>query len=322
MKEKILKRVIGVLKDANFEVTDCSRIHSSFDVFAKKEEFIFLLKVLWNIESLNFKTSEELKKVAELVRGFPLVVGDTMKSVKLKRGVIYSRYEIPVVNVKTFEEIAEKRKFPKIYSIRGNYCVRINPRILIELRKKLHFTQRELAHEIGVSKQSVYRYESLGKISYETVEKILKFFGEGEEDMLIPEEPFKIEKKSPPSVGEEEKEKEFFARETEHISKLKRIAISELMDIGFKISLTHAPFDLVAIEVPEEKEKIFALVSNDPRGLKKRATIIQKISETLHSYKVCISEKDQDIDILVIKPRDLRKISDARELIELLAEES
>jgi putative transcriptional regulator len=319
MKEKILREVIRALKDAKFEVTDCSRVHSCFDVFAKKENLILLLKALWNIEALNVKVAGELKKVAELVCGVPLVVGYEMKSTKLGRGIVYSRYGINVINVKTFNEMVGKGEFPTIYSIRGNYCVKINSQLLVSLRKKLHLTQRELAHKIGVSKQSIYRYESQGNISFDVAEKILNLFGEGE-DMLIPEKPFIVQTKS----HVENERGEFFEREEEeHISKLKRIAILELRNIGFKISITHAPFDLVAIEVPEEKEKIFTLVSNDPHGLKKKAVVIRKISEMLHSYKVCISEKaekDQCIDIRIIKPRDLKRISDAEEFIELLSE--
>lgn len=322
-KRKIFEKVIEILEKEGFKITNCLGIHSCFDVFAKRE-FVLLIKILSNIEALTLKNSFDLRKISEITSGVPLLIADHMKEKKLLKGVIYSRYGINAINLETFGEILEEGEFPKIYSVRGNYCSKINPDKLINLRKKCNFTQEELAHELGVSKQSVYRYESYGNISIKIMEKILEFFKD--DSILIPEEPFSFMKfSSVHAVHEEENiektdEFQLFQDESLTLTKLKKLVISDFKKIGFKISITHAPFDFIAIEIPEN-EKIFTLVSNDSRGLKRRAEIIRKISEMLNCYKVCISEKEQqNLEILVIKPEELRKISEPEELIEMLSE--
>lgn len=312
MKEKLIIKVSEILKSNGFETVECIGIHSAFDIIAKKE-FVLLIKILSNIEALTLKISNELKKLANITSGFPIVVGYYMKDKKLMNRTIYFRYDIPVVNLRTFRGIISG-EFPNIYTVHGNYCVKINSNALSELRRKLKMTQEELAEELGISKQSIYRYESYGNVSFHIAEKIRKLFGADllEYLNLKYDEIFDF-KKICYTEGKDD-------LNYEKIPKLERIVISELQSLGFKISITNAPFDLVALEIPEN-EKVFAIVSNDVIGLKKRAEIIKKISSMLNAYKVCISERKHEIDILVIKPKDISEISRAKDLIKLLKEE-
>lgn len=306
MKEDLLVDLVSVLKKVRFKIIDCSRIHSCFDVFAKRKEVILLIKVLANIEALSSRTSEELKKVSALVSGTPLVVGDHMKSKKLERGVLYSRYGINVLNLGTLKGILKGKEAPKIYSIRGNYCVKIDPEALVNLRKKLDLTQKKLAQKLEVSKQSVYRYERNGKISLEIAQKIEKKFGE---DVLSRRKLIKKVFSSP---------SEFKLQGKGKLTRLQKLVILDLERIGFKTSPTHAPFNLVAIK--SGQEKIFTVVSNASKGLEKKTQLIQKISDLLQRPKACISEKGQNLDILVVSPEELEKLSRAQELIDLLSE--
>jgi len=156
MKEHSILKVSNFLRDNGFEVAECLGIHSSFDIIAKRGEYIFLIKILSNIEALNQKIGNDLKKVANVVSGIPLVIGDHMKGKKLMDDVLYSRYEIKVMNFQTFKKVVFG-ELPRIRAIRGNYCVRINPEILASLRKKFNMTQKELSERLSISRQSVYR---------------------------------------------------------------------------------------------------------------------------------------------------------------------
>lgn len=312
MRERLILKVSEILKINGFETVECIGIHSAFDIIAKKD-IAFLIKILSNIEALTLKISNELKKLAYITSGFPIVVGYCMKGKKLMDRTIYFRYNIPVVNLETFTDIISGES-PNVYAVHGNYCVKINPEALAEMRKKLNMTQEELAEELGISKQSIYRYECYGNVSFHIAEKIRKLFGADflEYLNLRYEEIFDFKK-----ICYTEKKIDLVH---EKIPKLERLVISELQNLGFKISITNAPFDLVALEIPEN-ERVFAIVSNDLIGLKKRAEIIKKISSMLNAYKVCISERKHEIDILVIKPKDLSEISRAKDLIQLLKEE-
>jgi predicted transcriptional regulator len=194
------------------------------------------------------------------------------------------------------------KRTPLVYSIRGNYCVRIDPGLLSQIRKKADLTQKELAEELGVSKQSVHRYESSGRISLEIAEKLMKLL---REDIMLPGEVFSGEINSL----------------EEHISTtmtdLERMVFEEFRKMGFDASVTNAPFDIVA-EERRKKERILSVVSDDRKGLKRKVEIIRDISEMTGYRMVCISNRAKGLDVVVIKPKDLMDISKADEFLRLL----
>lgn len=313
MKEELLLAAVSLLKKTGFEIANCSNIHSCFDIFAKKAESILLIKVISNIEALDMRTSQDLRKVSLLMSAIPLVIGDHMKNKKLGPGIIYSRYKINVLNLETLAGILREKEFPKVYSIRGNYCITIKPSLLVALRKKRQLSQKELAQQLNVSKQSIYRYESRGKISFDVAEKMMKLF---EEDIITVK---KSLRDIFPISSSFELSPQIEQKRESHLTKLQKVVISDLGGLGFKTSLTHAPFNLIAIE--SARGKVFTIISNDARSLEIKAELIRKISELLHCYKVCISEKEMNLDILAITSKELKKLSQAQELIDLLAEE-
>lgn len=303
MKTLLIQKTIKVLEDADFQVSDCSMVRSCFDILARRDDTILLIKILPNIEGLNRKSALELKNVAAVMSGIPLVIGDHMKNSRLSSDVIYTRYDIHVVNIDAFAGILSER-IPLIYSIRGNYCVRIDSGLLSDIRKKLDMTQEELASQLDVSKQSIHRYESSGRISLNIAEKLMEFL---REDITVPNDIFALE------INCLENEISTF------MTDLKRMVLREFKNIGLDTSLTNAPFDILARE-REHHEKILTIVSDDREGLKRKVEIIKDISKIAGGYKVCISNRAHDLDVLVIKPKELSEIKEVGEFMELLVD--
>jgi putative transcriptional regulator len=301
MKDLLLDAVVSSLRDAGFQVSDCCSVRSAFDILARRDDSMLLIKILQNIEGLTPKSASELLSVATAMSGTPLVVGDHMKNARLSSDVIYTRYDIHVVSVEAFERILSKRT-PLIYSIRGNYCVRINPELLSKIRKKADLTQKELAEELGVSKQSVHRYESSGRISLEVAEKLMKLL---REDIMVPGQILAQD----------------ISRLEEDISSsmtdLERLAFDEFRKMGFDAAVTNAPFDIL-VEERKRREKVLSIVSDDRKGLKKKVGIIRDISDMTGYRMVCISNRAQGLDVVVIKPKELREIKEADDFLRLL----
>ncbi len=302
MKFKIIQRVLEIFEDAGFLISDCSSSRSCFDILARRDQILLLIKVLSNIEGLTKKNSIELRRVASITSGIPLVVGERMKFNRILDGVIYERYGLHVINPETLRDIAHN-KMPLIYSVRGNYCVRINSKLLTRLRKQLGMTQEELASEVGISKQSIHRYENSGRISIKIARRLVQ---ELKENILMPSEVFEFEQ---PRLSDE-----FIT----NVTRLKRIVLQEFRKIGFLTSLTNAPFDIVASETSKGEETILTIVSDDTRRLKQKADMIRELSDIMDAYNVCISNRNQDINIPIMKPGDLENISEPEELIEIL----
>ncbi len=303
MKSELVSKAVEILQDAGFEVSDCSGARSCFDIIAKREE-ILLIKILTNIEGLTKYTSMELKDISDLVSGVPLVIGYSMKTARLSNGVVYGRYGIRIVNLDTFEDILNNR-VPLVYSVRGNYCVNINSELLVQLRRKLGMTQEKLAVEIHVSKQSIYRYESSGSISIEIAERLMELL---DRNIAIPNKP----------ILERGNYKKSNRKMHRNLTNLEMIVMEDLENIGFSTLPTNAPFDIFARE-KAEGGMLFTVVSNDGKRLGYRIELINAISELLGGYKICISERrDDNADVLVIKPKKLNEIQDSRELIDMI----
>ena len=124
--------------------------------------------------------------------------------------------------------------------------------------------------------------------------------------------------------------------------------IYEFNHIGFSTTQINAPFDILAQEEVRSRhsvqdirpeglarmthqssrmiasydsaKRIFTVVSNDSRTLKKKIKIVRKISDMTDSYEICVSEKKQNVDIVLMKPDELKEISNSKELIKLLIE--
>ncbi len=303
MKEDDVKKAAAILENAGFQVSDCSQVRSCFDLLARREDTLLLIKILGNIEGVTCHLAAGLRNAARSMSGTPLIIGDHMKTAALSPGIIYTRYDVHVVNMESFEEIMGQ-KIPLIYSVRGNYCVRINCDLLSKIRRKENLTQEELAEKLEVSKQSIHRYESSGRISLEIAEKLVGLL---KEDLMMPGEIF--DQDTCPI------EDEVYS----YVTDLKRAAYQEFQNMGFTASLTNAPFDIVAAETPES-ERILTIASDDRKSLIRKVELIKDISEMTGCLRVCITNRSCDLDVVVIKPKDLSEIKKKEEFIRILTD--
>ncbi len=302
MKAEILSKVLEILHDSGFSISDCSGTRSCFDVLAKKKE-ILLIKVLGNIEAFSRINAIELTNLAYLLNATPLAIGERMKSTGLLGGVVYSRYDVHVINSETLRDILRDR-MPFIHSVRGNYCVRIDSKLIGRLRRGLGLTQKEIADEIGVSKQSIHRYENSNRISVDIANRLMDFL---HEEIRIPG--------GIVAGGSHPRREGILER---NLTSLKRDVLREFEDIGLSSQVTNAPFDILAVENSQE-ERILSIVSDDGRRMGKKAEMLIEASEIIGGYVVCISNRRQDADIPTMKPEELAEVKDAREFVRILS---
>src|SRR3990170_131439 len=74
----------------------------SFDVVARRDDLLLLLKVLQNVDAFSKANADELRLIATTLEGSPIVVGERSGSGPLEGGVIYSRFGVPIVSKQTF----------------------------------------------------------------------------------------------------------------------------------------------------------------------------------------------------------------------------
>ncbi|MEM3609805.1 MAG: helix-turn-helix domain-containing protein [Candidatus Aenigmatarchaeota archaeon] len=265
-----------------------------FDIIAKKEMLLFL-KVLLNVDAFQKKQARNLKIITNNLDGYPMLIGLQTNREKLKAGIVYERFELPTLSLKTFEELIENKIFPKIYRDKGGLYVEIDSEILREARKNKNLTQRELAEAVGINKKVIYEHEKKQlRMLIDIAEKIENILNEE----II--KPVKIFKKY-----------EVCGEPRDSIEK--DVALS-LEKIGFKTDFVkQSPLDVFV----KEKLLIASEIEVNKKRLIKRAADLKKFINFVKKPALLITEKAKDKEMLgipLIERKELEEI-EKKELI-------
>ena len=172
-REQWIERLRDLLERAGFYVANTQGVRpSSFDLAARRDATLLLIKVLKNIDALD---SEEASRLRELGRLFPaivLVVGQTSGAAALEEGVVYTRYEVPIVTEGTLRDYLEKAVPPFLYASPGGSFAHIDGERLRFLRQARGLSLGALAQIAGVSRRAIQLYEEGQGAESTVVERI------------------------------------------------------------------------------------------------------------------------------------------------------
>lgn len=171
-RENILTDIKNLLNYYGYKTSDIYD-RSCFDILARKDNILIILKILVNIDSLTSSQAEELSKIAGTFLASPIIIGMKSKQNYLEEDVVYERYEIPSISPQTLCNIVVNGIHPEVLAKRGGYYVRINGGLLRQLREEKNMSLKELADLSHVSRETIYKYEQGNSQTYpETAMKI------------------------------------------------------------------------------------------------------------------------------------------------------
>lgn len=160
-KEMLATQVVDLLIDAHFQVSERCHIRPrSFDLAARRDDTLLVLKILSNIDGLNEKTALEIRRLAKYLLGNPLLVGVKTRDHYLERGVVYFRYGVPTVSFNTLADWLIGAFPPLVYAAHGGLYVRIDGKLLRKLRLGRGMSLGSLASDLSVSRRTVSKYET------------------------------------------------------------------------------------------------------------------------------------------------------------------
>ncbi|MDV0446576.1 hypothetical protein MsAg5_04210 [Methanosarcinaceae archaeon Ag5] len=356
-KDVLMDQVVQILHEAGFDVSERVNIRpGSFDIAARCGDVLLLCKVLFNIDGLSEETASEMRLLANLLGGTPLVIGAKTRDQMLEDNVIYMRYSIVSINVQTLYDYFVEGITSFISASPGGLYVSIDATALKEARIANDMSLGSLAGAIGVSRRTISKYEEEGmNASIDTVltlEEILNVELAKPIDILNPSFLVKRqEKENKEKQAREQKDKEKAAAASgggsapmtteaaeEYLKESKKKfdkdgsyihppapekeMLSYISTLGYDVKETsQAPFKAIS---KDKQSVILTGVSNYNPAVIKRARLLSSISDVIQTESVFLINGTSKVksvqNTVFIEKKELVNIHGPEELIEVIEE--
>lgn len=172
----LLKELAVQLRNRGFVFTepDLEGI-STFDIAARREDDKFLIKILYNIETMRDEGARDLMNVSKILGCVAIVIGSRASNGSLEDGIIYFRHEVPIMTYETYIAYLDGES-PYIFSAHGGYYVSINGDSLRKIREEHRFSIGTVSNLVGVSRRSISLYESGSAATLEVFNRLQRMF--------------------------------------------------------------------------------------------------------------------------------------------------
>jgi putative transcriptional regulator len=305
-RSALVSNVTAMLEDAGFLVSErCAVRPKSFDVAARRDETVLLVKILGNIDAFDSRTGIEMRRLGTHLDATPLVIGLRTRDEELKPGVMYLRHGVPVLSPDTALDLFVEDVPPMIYAAPGGLYVNIDGEVLADERADREWSLGRLASELGVSRRTVSKYEDGMNASVEVAARM--------EDLL--DAPLA----NPVDVldGAEDLTDDAADAETDDA------LVAVLTRVGFDVHpTTRAPFKTVS-EDDGDDENVLTGHSAFTETAEKRARIMSSlgtVTRTRSVYVVDEARRDAVEDTALIEREEITAMDDPDALRELIRE--
>jgi putative transcriptional regulator len=298
----------AILAKAGFDVSSALTIRGiCFDIVAKRDDRVLIVKVLSNIDAFSKENADEMKVLAESLSATPLVTGERSSSGALEPGIVYSRFNISIVSNETLADLLLDEAPPFIFAAPGGLYVRLDSELLKAAREARGISLGALAETAGVSRRTIQMYESgMGAmidaalrmeeyLNLPIIEPIDPFTFKSEERMK--------EQRTPPTINDQ-------------------FALRQLSSLGFTVRpVTKSPFEAVS---KNDSALMLTSVGSDDEKVMERAIVASEISRIVDRFSILIVERKHERDNInstaVISNEELQKIDEPSDLTNLVAE--
>jgi len=310
-RQILIENIRNILVKSGFQLSD-SFIDRNicFDIIARRENILLIIKAHVNIDSFTNESANELKVISKLLEGSPLVIGNHSGSGCVEDGAVYLRHGIPIMSPQTIYDYFYDEFPPVVFAAPGGFFVKIDGNSLKKAREARGISLGTLAEAIGVSRRAVQMYEDGMSAMVEVAIKLQDFLNE---PIILPGDPLNVEF--------EAKEFERIKSELNAEKKNDKDVIKHLRVLGYEVTPTkRSPFDALTA-----KQKILILtgIEGQPKFIKQRAKIIHNISELADKHSVFFIRKIKTVKniegIPTIALEELLEIDDSDEILELIA---
>lgn len=321
-RDQSIERIRSFLERAGFYVADAHGIRpSSFDLAARRDATLLLLKVLKNIDALDAGEAERLRELGALFPAIVLVIGHASGASELDAGVVYTRYDVPIVNEETLVEFLEKGILPFLYARPGGTFARVDGERLRRLRLARGLSLGTLASIAGVSRRAIQLYEDGAGAEITVIDRIEGYLGQPVVepiDLFETERPPAAARDAPPSDAAPSDGPEHGVPPSG--DPWRDGVLRQLDGIGLEMTVTRrAPFDALA-RTPD----ILLAAIGSLRTALHRAEVLYGLARVAEGHAMFVVRETvhrPTIDGLpILSIRELRRHRDPDELLEAITE--
>lgn len=308
-RERILEETRAALAKTGFFL---SRPHGerglSFDLVARRDDTLLIVKVFQNVDALSKETAHELKVIARTLEGSPLVIGERSGTGPLEDGVIYGRFGVPILCRSTLLEFLEEGIPPFLFSAPGGLYVRLDTAALRRLRDERGLSLGALAEIAGVSRRTIQMYlEGMAA----TVDVALRLEDVLSESLALPVDPFAFVDDDPSGRSLAPR---FEGFERELYERLQRLGYDVLPTV-------RSPFDALS---KRETTTFLTGVGSPESALDRKAEVVSNISRVVEKDSVMFvvrrSVRRSIRGVPVIAREELRRAKDSDDVEDMISE--
>ena len=286
MKQTLLDKVSIFLLRKGFTLKNLTR--TCFDILARRNEQILLIKVLEDANSISRQYSEEMITVASYINASPLIIAEKAGS-KLEDNIVYSRFDIYTLNLDTFANSIHNR-FPFIRRSKAGLTASVSGKKLRERREELGFSLNALSKKVGVTSRMMIKYEN--ENSDITINRAMKLYNLFGHDVF--------------------NEVNVFVNSMQPQSRFETEVSRKYVELGFEATETRkTPFDIIA---KKDGEIILTEVSD------KVNPQMQSLSKLLEADNLVIFKKKKPKDMPSMTKQEFMDFEKANELVKFLRE--
>jgi putative transcriptional regulator len=318
-RKQLLGDIRETLVNAGFYVSDIYSMRPvGFDLVARRDNSLLIVKALINIDALSEDVARELKVLSDLLQGVALLIGERSGTGLLEEGVVYDRFGINSISSETLENYLLEGIPLEVYAAPGGLYVNLDREKLKKVRHEQSISLGSFARSIHVSRRTASMYEDGMNARVDVAYRMEGYLGA---PIIQPIDILEVKEKNK-SLPLDSKKSITVQVSADRFETFKNEIFSILKNVGYKIiPMERCPFEAVS----KNKERVLlTCVHRYDKKLLRKAQFVTSISKVTEKHGVLITDKEvQKTNIegtpLIFK-EELKRIFKPEEMLELILE--
>ena len=313
-RDELIESVRSILARSGFYVSRPLNMRGiSFDIVARLDDRLLVIKILSNVDAFSKENAEEMSTLAEALGASPLLIGERSGSGEIEESIVYSRFGIPILSLKTLADHLLEGVPPFIFAAPGGLYVKLDSDQLRRAREERSISLGTLAEIAGVSRRTIQMYEGGMGAMIDVAIRLEEFLNM---PIVTAVDPF---------AAHATRGKEKAARTVKvEVSLFGQEVFGSLQRLGFSIQPTaRCPFEALS---KDDRIVILTGLGNDESKLVEKAMVVCDIARIAERGSVIIIERSSSRTNIggtpLVSREELGKLTESTRLYDLVSERS